>query len=183
MLDDAPPGNARPLPLQRNVILSLLFAQAAAAWAVLLWESANASMDVTMASSTMGMSALVCLAVMMVAMMFPSAVPMILTFHHVQAAKHQRDEAFVLTWVFVGAYILVWTLAGAAAFAVALVTEAIAAQVALSSAAAARSGGAILVAAGIYQFMPFKEQFLAKCRAPITFIASSWRDGAAGALR
>jgi predicted metal-binding membrane protein len=41
---------------------------------------------------------------MMVAMMFPTAAPMILTFHRVQASKRQRGEAFVSSWVFVAAY-------------------------------------------------------------------------------
>ena len=106
---------ANPLPVQRNLILGLLLALAAAAWAVLVRQSADADMDMTMASSTMGLRAplfLTIWVVMMVAMMFPTAAPMILTFHKVQAGKRQRGDAFVSTWVFVAAYILVWTLAG-----------------------------------------------------------------------
>jgi predicted metal-binding membrane protein len=183
MLGDAPLGNARAKArlVQRNVILSMLFAQVATAWAVLVWESANASMNTTMGSSSMGVSALVCLVVMMVAMMFPSATPVILTYYDEQEKRH--GNAFVLTWVFAAAYILAWTLAGAVAYGGVHAIEAIAAQADLSSATTARAGGAILVVAGIYQFTPLKELFLAKCRAPISFIASSWRDGVAGALR
>ena len=44
---------------------------------------------------------------MMIAMMFPTAAPMILAFHTVQARKRARGEAFVATWVFVAAYVLV----------------------------------------------------------------------------
>ena len=182
-MDDAP---ANQLSVQRNVILGLLLALAAGAWAVLVWQSAGADMDMTTASSTMGMRAPLFLAVwviMMVAMMFPTATPMILTFHKVQAGKHQRGDAFVSTWVFVGAYILVWTLAGAGAYAGALASEAIAARAALSPATAARIGGVVLVVAGIYQLTSLKDLCLSKCRTPITFITTSWRDGAAGALR
>ena len=182
-MDDAP---ANQLSVQRNVILGLLLALAAGAWAVLVWQSAGADMDMTTASSTMGMRAPLFLAVwviMMVAMMFPTATPMILTFHKVQAGKHQRGDAFVSTWVFVGAYILVWTLAGAGAYAGALASEAIAARAALSPATAARIGGVVLVMAGIYQLTSLKDLCLSKCRTPITFITTSWRDGAAGALR
>jgi len=177
---------ANPLPVQRNIILGLLLALAAAAWAVLVRQSADADMDMTMASSTMGLRAplfLTIWVVMMVAMMFPTAAPMILTFHKVQAGKRQRGDAFVSTWVFVAAYILVWTLAGIAAYAGALAGEAIAARAALSPATAARIGGAVLLAAGIYQLTPLKDLCLSKCRTPITFIMTSWRDGAAGALR
>jgi predicted metal-binding membrane protein len=177
---------ANPLSVQRNVILGLLLALAAAAWAALLWQSADAGMDMTMASSTMGLRAPLFLAIwvtMMVAMMFPTAAPMILTFHKVQAGKRARGDAFVSTWVFVTVYILVWTLAGVAAYAGALAAEAIALRAALSSTAAARIGGAVIMLAGIYQLTPLKDLCLSKCRTPITFIMTSWRDGAIGALR
>jgi predicted metal-binding membrane protein len=101
----------------------------------------------------------------------------------VQAGKRQRGEAFVSTWIFVAAYLLVWLLAGVAAYAGALAAEAVATRTALSPATAARVGGAVLVAAGLYQLTPLKDLCLSKCRTPITFIMTSWRDGAAGALR
>ena len=179
-------AQANPLSVQRNVILGLLLALAAGAWAVLVWQSADADMDMTMASSTMGLRAPLFLAIwvaMMVAMMFPTAAPMILIFHKVQAGKRQRGDTFVSTWVFVAAYILVWTLAGVAAYAGALAAEAIALRAALSPATAARIGGAVLILAGIYQLTPLKDLCLSKCRTPITFIMTSWRDGAVGALR
>ncbi len=130
------------LLVQRNVILGLLLALAAAAWALLAWQRAGAEMDMTMGPPTMGMRAPLFLAiwvVMMVAMMFPTAAPMILTFHKVQVSKRQRGEAFVATWVFVAAYMLVWTLSGVAAYAGALAVEAIAARAALSPPTAARN--------------------------------------------
>jgi|GraSoiStandDraft_50_1057286.scaffolds.fasta_scaffold123404_2 predicted metal-binding membrane protein len=177
---------ANSLSVQRNVVLGLLLALAAGAWAVLVWQSADAHMDMTMASSTMGLRAPLFLAIwvtMMVAMMFPTAVPMILTFHKVQTGKRERGDAFVSTWVFVAAYILVWTLAGVAAYAGALAAEAVAVRTALSSSTAARIGGAVIILAGIYQIMPLKDLCLSKCRTPLTFIMTSWRDGAVGALR
>ncbi len=178
------------LLVQRYVILGLLLAVAAAAWGLLIWQGAGAAMDMArgmaMASPTMGMRAPLFLAVwvvMMVAMMFPTAAPMILTFHTVQTRKRRRGEAFVATWVFVAAYMLVWTLSGVAAYAGALAAEAVAARLAVSPATAARIGGAILVAAGVYQLTPLKDMCLAKCRTPIGFIMTSWRDGVGGALR
>src|SRR6516162_9408876 len=136
----------------------------------------------TMASSTMGMRAPLFSAfwaIMMVAMMLPTAAPMILTFHKVRAGEQQRGDAFTLTWVFAVAYILVGALAEVAAYAGALASEAIAARAALSPATAARIGGVVLGAAGIYQLTPLKDFCLSKCRAPDTFITTSWRDGAA----
>src|SRR5262245_57980864 len=144
--------HANPPSVQRNVILGLLLALAAGAWVALVWQSADADMDMTIASSTMGLRAPLFLAIwvtMMVAMMFPTAAPMILTFHKVQAGKRERGDAFVSTWVFVAAYILVWTLAGVAAYATALAAEAIAVRAALSSTTAARIGGAVIILDGI----------------------------------
>ena len=175
-----------PIAFQRNVIVGLLLALAAAAWAALVWQGAGADADMAMDSPTMGLRAplfLTTWVIMMVAMMFPTAAPMIVAFHTVQAGKRQRGEAFVSTWIFVAAYLLVWGLSGVAAYAGALAAEAVAVRAALSPATAARVGGTVLVAAGLYQLTPFKDLCLSKCRTPITFIMTSWRDGPAGALR
>jgi predicted metal-binding membrane protein len=139
-----------------------------------------------MASPPIGLRAPLFLAswvIMMVAMMFPTAMPMILTFHNVQAVKYRLDDAFVSTWVFVGAYLLVWALAGIAAYAGLLAAEAAAVHAALTPAAEAQVGGVILMIAGLYQLTPLKELCLSKCRTPIRFIMMSWREGTAGAFR
>ncbi|MGA7208925.1 MAG: DUF2182 domain-containing protein, partial [Pseudolabrys sp.] len=104
-------------------------------------------------------------------------------FHRVQAVKYKLDVALVSTWVFVGAYLLVWAFAGIAAYAGVLVAETAAARAALTPAAEAQIGGAIIMVAGIYQLTPLKELCLSKCRTPIRFIMTSWRDGTAGAFR
>jgi predicted metal-binding membrane protein len=179
-LDKAQPG---PLRLEHNVILVLLLAFAAAAWAVLVWQQGDGTMDMTMASPLRAPLFLASWVVMMVAMMFPTAMPMILTFHNVQAVKYQLADAFVSTWVFVGAYLLVWALAGIAAYAGVLAAEAAAAHAALTPAAEAQVAGVILLLAGLYQLTPLKEVCLSKCRTPIRFIMTSWRDGTAGAFR
>lgn len=180
------PARTDSLAVQRNVILGLLLVLAAASWALLVWQTTGADMAMAMATPTIGMRAPVFLTIwvaMMVAMMFPTAAPMILTFHKVQASRRARGEAFVSSWVFVTAYLLVWALSGVVAYVGAFAAEAVAARAALSPATAARIGGAILVVAGAYQLTPFKDLCLAKCRTPIGFIMTSWRDGAAGALR
>ncbi|MGE0418673.1 MAG: DUF2182 domain-containing protein [Acetobacteraceae bacterium] len=174
------------MALHRNIILGLLLALAAASWAVLVWQVSGNSMGMAMNSPTMGMGAALFLAmwvVMMVAMMFPTTAPMILTFHKVQSGKRQRGEAFVATWVFVTAYMAVWSLSGIAAYAGALGAEAFAARTGLSAATAARIGGVMLILAGIFQLTPFKDMCLSKCRTPIAFIMTSWRDGVGGAVR
>ncbi|WP_224544378.1 DUF2182 domain-containing protein [Mesorhizobium sp. CA16] len=176
------------LTLQRNIILALLGAVAAAAWVLLIRQriGTDADMRMQMYSPTMGMAAPLFLAVwmiMMIAMMFPTAAPMILTFHQVQAGKRGRGEAFVATWVFVAGYMLVWGTVGVLAFAGAAGAETLADRAGLSTATAARIGGALLIIAGAYQLSPLKDLCLAKCRTPLGFILTSWRDGSWGAVR
>ncbi|TDH59301.1 DUF2182 domain-containing protein [Dankookia rubra] len=148
-------------------------------------DGAMGGAEMVGASPTMGLRAPVFLAiwvVMMAAMMFPAVAPMVLAFHRIQAGRH-GSGAFVPTWVFVAGYMLVWTAAGAAAYAAALAAEAVAVRTGLGPAGAARIGGAVLVAAGLYQLTPLKDRCLSKCRTPVGFIMTSWREGRLGALR
>jgi predicted metal-binding membrane protein len=110
---------AYPLPRERNLILGRLLMLAAAAWALLVWQALTVDAATAM-MSTMGMGAPLFLAIwvaMMVAIMFPTAAPMILTFARVQAGKRRQERTFVPTWVFVAAYLLVWSALGIAAYA------------------------------------------------------------------
>jgi predicted metal-binding membrane protein len=141
--------------------------------------------DMTTGSLTFGPRAplfLVIWVVMMVAMMLPTAAPMILTFHKVQAANRQPRDAFVSTWVFAAAYLLVWAFAGLAAYVGMEAAEAAIVRAALPPVTVAQVGGAIIVVAGIYQLTPLKDVCLSKCREPLDFIVTSWRGGATSAL-
>jgi predicted metal-binding membrane protein len=170
--------------VDHGVILGLLLAVAALAWAVLVWQHSDVTMDMT-GSVTLGPRVplfLVIWVLMMVAMMLPTAAPMILTFHKVQAGNRTLGDAFVTTWVFVAAYLLVWACAGMFAYAGMLAAETAAARLALSPATTAQIGGAIIMVAGIYQLTPLKDVCLSKCRTPIDFIVTSWREGATSAF-
>jgi len=175
---------APPLQTQRRIVLLVLLSVAAASWALLLWQAA--ALDMPGMGPTMGLAAPLFLAVwvvMMVAMMFPTAAPMVLIFHQVQAGKRRRGETFVATWVFVAAYLFVWTLAGVVAYGGAVLSERLARSAGLSADAAARIGGALLIVAGLYQLTSLKSLCLSQCRTPIGFIMTSWRDGLGGAVR
>jgi len=170
---------------QRNLILALLLAVAGACWALLL-AAAGGEPGMRMAGPTMGLGAALFLTmwiVMMAAMMFPAAAPMILTYHRIQSGKRARGDGFVSTWVFVAGYLAVWGGCGIVAYLGAVAAEAFAARTGLSEAAAARVGGGLLIVAGLYQLTPLKDRCLAKCRSPIGFVMTAWRDGASGALR
>jgi predicted metal-binding membrane protein len=168
-------GQPDPSSLQRNLTLILLLTLATAAWAVLVWHSHTPLMATGMHAPHF----LADWAVMMAAMMLLTTAPMMLAFHKVQTARRQPDDAFVSTWVFVTTYLLVWALAGFVAYAALLATESAAS--ALGPATAAQIGGAILMAAGLYQFTPLKEACLSECRTPID--QTTWHHDTAGAFR
>src|SRR6266571_6426483 len=179
-------AQADPISFQRNVILGLLLALAVAAWAVLVWQDAGADMDMAIDSPTMGLRAPLFLAiwvVMMVAMMFPTAAPMILMFGAVYASKRRQEQPYVPTWIFVSAYLLVWVLSGVLAYFLAIGVEKLAGQSMWLMENATRISGAILVIAGLYQLSPLKNVCLSKCRTPLQFLLTSWHDGYAGAFR
>jgi predicted metal-binding membrane protein len=180
---NAPNVSSYPLPVERNLIIACLAILSAGAWAVLIWQGAG--MDDEM-SLTMGMSAALFIGlwiVMMVAIMFPTAAPMILMFARVHNGKKARGDNFVPTWIFTVAYLLVWSITGVAAYAVALGADALADESEWVMENAPRFGGGLLVLAGLYQLTPLKDICLRKCRTPISFVLSSWRDGYGGAFR
>jgi len=119
-------------------------------------------------------------AVMMVAMMVPSASPMIETYARI-ARAHSSASAYNV-WLFAAAYIVVWALFSAGATA---------GQIALQRGALITSGfvttplisGIILAIAGLYQLTPLKQACLGHCRSPIGFFTTEWRAGAAGAFK
>ena len=179
-------ANAYPFPRERKLILGLLLSLAAASWALLIWQSATMNSQAMGMGLTMGMSAVLFIAiwvVMMVAMMFPTAAPMILMYRSVYAGKRQQERPFVPTWIFVSAYLFVWSLCGVVAYLLAVGIEQVAAQSMWLMENSARLGGVVLVVAGLYQLSPLKHACLSKCRTPLQFILSSWRDGYGGAFR
>jgi len=177
-------STTRMLQRERSLILGGLLVLAALAWALLIWQSRTMSNQAM--GLTMGMSALLFIAiwiVMMVAMMFPTAAPMILMFSKIYTSKRQQELPFVPTWVFVSAYLLVWSLCGVVAYPLAVGIEQLAGQSMWLMDNAARLGGVVLLLAGLYQLSPLKDICLSKCRTPLQFILSSWHDGYGGAFR
>lgn len=177
-------GDTMSLQRERTLILALLLIFASASWGILIWQSRT--MNEMGMGLTMGMGAaffLVIWVVMMIAMMFPTVAPVILAFARVQRDRQSVGRALAPTLVFIGAYLLIWALFGALAYVGALAAEGLAQQIPWLLLNGARIGGGLLVLAGLYQLSPLKRVCLAKCRTPLEFIHTSWRDGSSGALR
>ena len=170
---------------QRNVILVTLLGLAAACWAALAFMAQRADMGAMM-SATMGMTAplfLVFWIVMMAAMMLSAAAPMILTYASIQSSRRKQGRAYTPTFVFVAGYMAVWATAGVVAYVMAAAGDALASSAGWPARTVARWGGAMLIFAGVYQLTPLKSVCLSKCQSPVSFIMTSWRDGAGGAWR
>ena len=175
----------------RRAILVTLLVLAAAGWVVVVWQSGDdASMgmqadDAMGLDFTMGLAAPLFFAMwvaMMIAMMFPSAAPMVTMFDRVQRSRRDGGQSYVPTTYFVSAYLVVWVAFGAIAFALAALVDHLATENDWVIDEWQRIGGVLLVAAGLYQLTPLKEVCLRKCRTPISFLLSSWRDGKRGAV-
>ncbi len=176
----------------RAVVLTGLLAVILLSWAYLLlgagvgmgpMEAGGSGMMAMAPAWTLHYAALIFLmwAVMMMAMMLPSAAPTILL---TAALMRQRNgnRAFGPTGLFVLGYLVIW-------FGFSLVATALQwglDRVALLSADMASGSvvlaGVLLIAAGVYQWTPFKQTCLVQCRSPFDHLLAPWRQGPMGPL-
>lgn len=113
---------------------------------------------------------------MMLAMMLPSAAPAVLTHRAMSRRLAERGGAASPPALFVAGYAIIWS-----AFSLAAMFLQLALPVRLTGMMAVTShalGGALLIAAGLYQLTPYKQSCLRKCQSPIMFFARNWRRGA-----
>jgi predicted metal-binding membrane protein len=118
-------------------------------------------------------------AVMMVAMMLPSAAPMLSTYARIASAREGSRAYHV--WMFAAGYFVVWTGFSLAATLLQYALQHVA-IVSNEMRTGPIAGGIILSIAGIYQLTPLKNVCLKRCRTPIGFFMTNWRDGARGAF-
>ena len=123
---------------------------------------------------------------MMIAMMAPSASPMVLLYARVARTTRGSDGERVLsrTGWFVAGYLAVWLMFSL----VATLLQHGLARVSILSPETLSVGNAwfvagVLILAGLYQLSPIQDVCLSHCRAPASFLAQHYRPGAIGALR
>jgi predicted metal-binding membrane protein len=102
---------------------------------------------------------------MMAAMMLPSAAPLVLLYG-------RRSNTVDSTLLMAG-YVLAWAAVGLAAYEISM-------RIIDPGDGAV---GAVLLVAGIYQLTPLKSACLKRCRSPLDFLVTHWRNGHLGALR
>jgi predicted metal-binding membrane protein len=120
--------------------------------------------------------------VMMVAMMTPSAAPMILMFAGVNRRRREQQVSYVPTIGFLAGYLVVWSAFGLMATAAQWGLHAVSLLSPVTAITSPVLGGVLLVAAGIYQWTSLKHACLSNCRSPLGFVLNEWREGRWGAF-
>jgi len=175
---------------QRRALLAVLLSLSAIGWYAVVRQATADSMAMDgMATDqqpdfTAGMPAPLFLAMwvaMMIAMMFPASAPMILAYARSQSHRRERGRPAVSSSWFVAPYVAVWLAFGLAAFGLAAAANSMAADIGPD--VVSRAAGGLLVLAGIYQLTPIKRTCLGRCRTPLSFMLTFWRDGRGGAVR
>ena len=119
---------------------------------------------------------------MMVAMMVPTVAPTVLLFAQLNRKRREQERPYVSTAVFLSGYLAAWTLFS---LAIAVAQWALHGAALLSPLMDGRSawlGGGLLLAAGVFQFTPWKHACLRHCRSPLDFLVTGWREGRWGAF-
>ena len=155
-----------------------------AAWYA-TWTSADVLMAL-MAPSLLRSTDLVLffalLVVMMVAMMLPSALPMILAYRgmtRLEAGRPTKPADDAATSLFIAPYFLVWGAFGVGAL-LALMGSGLLGAV---TGPFVFASAVTLVTAGVWQVTRTKEVCLTHCTSPMSFVLHHWRSGRIGAIR
>jgi predicted metal-binding membrane protein len=109
--------------------------------------------------------------VMTVAMMLPTAIPVVVVFDAMVAGR--SDRAGLIALLVLG-YVLAWSAFGAIVYVVA---ESLRFLVSISGWLEERAwiaGPVLLVLAGAFQFTSLKDRCLDRCRSPFAFVLTYW---------
>ena len=190
------------LKRDRVIIIASLSGIALLAWVYLFWFASTMTMPMPDTAMSMpGMAemapaftawtfshALVIFAmwsIMMIGMMTPSVTPVVLLYARTALGAGASDRPFAAASWFAAGYLGAWL-----AFAILATTgqwalEWAALLTPMMKSASRIFGGLVLVAAGAYQWTPFKSNCLNQCRAPLRFIQAhgGFRPGKIAALK
>ena len=175
----------------RAVVVAILLCVILASWAYLLIgvempmpEMAGMAMPMAAPVWTAGYFALTLLMwmAMMAAMMLPSAVPMLLFYESIARKRAPQTTSVGSTSLFGLGYLVVWLGFSIAAVGLQFAFDQASLISPMLEATSAVLAGLILIAAGIYQWMPLKQACLRQCRSPLDFVITQWRAGSGSAF-
>jgi len=120
---------------------------------------------------------------MTLAMMLPSASPMILTYAEIAETAARKSERIVSPLVIAAGYASVWLVFSLLATAMQII---LAGTALLDTGIASASGvlaGAVFIGAGVYQFSALKHACLTHCQNPFPFFFTNWATTPGGVFR
>jgi predicted metal-binding membrane protein len=115
-------------------------------------------------------------AVMMAAMMLPSAAPMIGLYAATQRTTSSAPARGAAVAAFASAYLALWAVTGLPIYLASV------ALMAVSPRTLAYVTAGVLIVAGAFQFSPWKQVCLRHCRSPLGFLLGHWRAGWRGGV-
>jgi len=121
--------------------------------------------------------------VMMVAMMAPSAAPMVLLFAAIKRKQATADSPVIPSWLFLAGYLVIWAGFSLVAVSVQWGLDQAGLLSGMMASTSNLLAGIILLAAGLYQLTPIKRACLRYCQSPVFFLSRHWQPDAIGALR
>jgi len=161
----------------RAVVAASLAALALLCWAYLAWLAASPADSMEAMAPEIGRWSaadffvmLLMWWAMMLGMMIPAAAPMILIYAGVARQAQGRGTPFAPAAWFAFGYFLAWLGFALAATALQWSLERALLLAPMTASVTPRVGGALLIAAGLYQWTPLKDACLAHCRSPLGFI-------------
>ncbi len=124
-------------------------------------------------------------AVMMIGMMTPSVSPMVLIYSRLAKTAAAQGTPFASSAWFTGGYLVAWTWFALSASVAQYALDRAALLTPMMALQSRTFGGAVLTAAGLYQWLPVKGVCLSNCRAPLAFVQrhGGFSAGALGSVK
>jgi predicted metal-binding membrane protein len=120
---------------------------------------------------------------MTLAMMLPTAGPMILTYAQIADTAARKGERIVSPAVLAAGYTVMWFAYAVVATVAQLAFTKLALMDGGMASASTLFSGAIFIAAGVYQFTPLKHACLTQCQRPFPFFFANWQTTPKGVFR
>jgi predicted metal-binding membrane protein len=120
---------------------------------------------------------------MALAMMLPTAGPMILTYADLAETAAQKGEPAVSPLVLAAGYVLVWLGAAFALMALQMLLVRLAVLDPAMATASPLFSGAVFIGAGLYQFSALKHACVTQCQHPFRFFFANWTADPRGVFR
>jgi predicted metal-binding membrane protein len=120
---------------------------------------------------------------MILAMMLPTAGPMILTYAEIADTAAKKDEPVASPLALTAGYVTIWLGFALAATVLQLALTRAALLDPAMGAASPLFSGAVFLAAGAYQFSALKHACVTLCQRPFPFFLANWSSEASGVFR